>query len=193
MIGTCEVASSTADEAAAFESLFRYFHPRLVRFLAKLLDGSSIDPEDVAQESMVKAWRKRDQYDDRFQYSTWVYTIARRTAADHLRKRSSNPAESFDEFDQLPSREVNADALLDCEESSRDLWSTAQNHLTESQYAALWLRYGEELSVKEVACVLSKSTVSTRVLLYRARVALGSAITTEDTGTDSWGGQCHES
>ena len=72
---------------AAFDEMFQHFHPRLVRFLSKMLSGTSVDPEDVAQETMIKAWTKRDQFDPRFRFSTWVYTIAQRTAADHVRKQ----------------------------------------------------------------------------------------------------------
>ncbi len=150
-----------ADETAAFESLFRHFHPRLVRFLAKLLEGSSVDPEDVAQESMVKAWAKRDQFDPKYQFSTWAYTIARRTAADHL---------------------------IESRETAANLWHVAQRVLSSSQYAALWLRYGEDMTVKEISRILAKSSVSTRVLLHRARTTLGPHLNSKPVGTDSRGG-----
>jgi DNA-directed RNA polymerase specialized sigma24 family protein len=44
--------------------------------------------------------------------------------------------------------------------------------LTEEQHTALWLRYAEELSPREVARVLERSEVSVRVMLFRARQAL---------------------
>ncbi|MCG8648591.1 MAG: sigma-70 family RNA polymerase sigma factor [Pirellulales bacterium] len=178
-------ADEIATQTVAFETLFQHFHPRLVRFLAKLLDGSTVDPEDVAQESMVKAWTKRDQFDPRYRFSTWVYAIARRTAADHLRKQRR--LECSDQLDSLARSGGSPDQSLVANEAADDLWSTAERVLSPRQYAALWLRYGEEMSVKEVAKTLSKSTVSTRVLLHRARVALQSHLGSPGRAADSQG------
>lgn len=50
---------NASDDNRAFEMLFNHFHPRLVRFLSKRLEGTHVDPEDVAQggddKSMAKA------------------------------------------------------------------------------------------------------------------------------------------
>ncbi len=175
-----------ADETAAFESLFRHFHPRLVRFLAKLLEGSSVDPEDVAQESMVKAWAKRDQFDPKYQFSTWAYTIARRTAADHLRNQP--PAVTQTHLDEVEVSGDAAEDLIESRETAANLWHVAQRVLSSSQYAALWLRYGEDMTVKEISRILEKSSVSTRVLLHRARTTLGPHLNSKPVGTDSRGG-----
>ena len=55
------------------------------------------------------------------------------------------------------------------------------------QYQALWLRYAEDMSIKEIAKVLRKSQVGVKVLLYRARIKLGRrlvniAVEDEETG-----------
>ncbi|UCG49658.1 MAG: sigma-70 family RNA polymerase sigma factor, partial [Phycisphaerales bacterium] len=42
----------------------------------------------------------------------------------------------------------------------------------EGQYQALWLRYVEDMPVRQIAKVLRKSQVHVRVLLCRARVNL---------------------
>ena len=173
------------DEPAAFETLFRHYHPRLVRFLSKLLDGTSVDPEDVAQESMVKAWTKRDQFDRRYQLSTWVYTIARRTAMDHLRKQRTS--EDFSHLDRISAADSAPVDSIAARESAENLWQIAQRTLSSDQHSALWLRYGEDMTIKEVAKTLSKSTVSTRVLLHRARVALAPHLNPNERGTESRG------
>ncbi|MEM9645304.1 MAG: sigma-70 family RNA polymerase sigma factor [Planctomycetota bacterium] len=161
-----------AQEPAAFDALFRHFHPRLVRFLSKQLEGSLVDAEDVAQEAMVKAWRKRERFDARYQFSTWVYTIARRTAADHLRK--NRRFENRDPQDFAAATTDSPSQSFDDSDSAEQIWKTAEQILSPRQYAAIWLRYGEEMSIKEVAKALSKTSVSTRVLLHRARTTLQS-------------------
>lgn len=169
-------AEKFVGEPAAFEALFQHFHPRLVRFLTKLLGDSQVDPEDVAQESMVKAWTKRAQYDPRYRFSTWVYTIARRTAADHLRKQTRQVGA---ERHSQVGKTIATAPLPATREADDSLWSKAEKVLSPSQFAVLWLRYGEEMSVKEVAKSLSKSSVATRVHLHRARQALRSQLLQE--------------
>ncbi|MCA9261441.1 MAG: sigma-70 family RNA polymerase sigma factor, partial [Planctomycetales bacterium] len=53
-----------------------------------------------------------------------------------------------------------------------NLWMIANSVLSEPQYTTLWLRYGEGLSVAEVASALGKSRVGVRALLHRARQTL---------------------
>ena len=57
------------------------------------------------------------------------------------------------------------------EENYENIWKAAQT-LQQYQYEALWLRYVEDMPVKEIARVLKKSRVHVRVLLHRARLNL---------------------
>ncbi|MFK7736245.1 MAG: RNA polymerase sigma factor [Pirellulaceae bacterium] len=152
--------------AAAFADLYEEFFPRLRQFLDARLRHSLIDPEDVAQETFAKAWNAIERYDSTHRFSTWLYTIALRTATDHQRKhtvaREHRQGVAVNEA-QAPSGSV------DTTDEADNLWSLAKQVLTKDQYAALWLRFGEDLSIKEVATTLGRSTMSIRVLLFRAR------------------------
>ena len=57
-------------------------------------------------------------------------------------------------------------------ESGCSLWELVQATLNADQQTALWLRYGENMSVQDIAKVLGKTRVSVRVLLFRARQTL---------------------
>lgn len=173
---------------AAFDVVFEHFHPRLVRFLSKMLRGTTVDPDDVAQETMVKAWKKRDQFDPRYQFSTWVYTIARRTAADHLRKQSRNTYSDSDALYSVPQSESSPEQSLISNEATESVWNMAEQQLTTRQYSVLWLRYGEEMTIKEVAKTLSMTCVSVRVSLHRARATLQPHIERNRSSEASVGG-----
>jgi len=72
------------------------------------------------------------------------------------------------------------------QEEQQSLWAMARS-LSTNQYRALWLRYAEDMSIKEIAKVLGKSQVSVRVFLYRARINLGQRlrnIAIEDEAAD---------
>ena len=52
------------------------------------------------------------------------------------------------------------------------LWSIAEQILTAQQYTALWLVYAEQMTAKETARVMKRSTISVKVMIHRARKEL---------------------
>lgn len=55
-------------------------------------DGGSDLADDVVQEAFLKAWRARHRFDpDRGALAPWLYAIARRAAADAVRREQRRP------------------------------------------------------------------------------------------------------
>jgi len=160
------------DNLAAFGVLVERYEGRLFNFLLRRV-GRRIDAEDLTQESFVRAWERIRSYDPTWRFSTWLFTIASRLAVSHLRRRK--PAVSIDAID-IARTDRHADA--DRESTLRTgglLWALAARTLKREQHTALWLRYAEDMSVSEIAMVMSKSQVGVRVCLFRARRALAEA------------------
>jgi RNA polymerase sigma-70 factor (ECF subfamily) len=81
--------ASGDDEAAA--SFVRRFQAR-VYGLAYTLVGDVASAEEIAQEALLRAWRHASAYDHRRgRVDTWLLTITRNLAIDHLRLRRSEP------------------------------------------------------------------------------------------------------
>ncbi|MFK7820150.1 MAG: RNA polymerase sigma factor [Planctomycetaceae bacterium] len=158
--------------ANSFEELARRYRPRLLTVLERRLGGSLPDAEDVAQEALARAWQKLELYDDRYQFSTWLYTIAFRLATDHGRKHKRRRNDVSLAANAEPSQTPDFQTAVQVKEEAGNLWSIAHSVLTEPQYTVMWLRYAEDLSVKEVAHATGRTTVSTRVILHRARKLL---------------------
>jgi RNA polymerase sigma-70 factor (ECF subfamily) len=79
-----------AGESGAVRDLYaRYAGPVLTVTLARLGDRSLAD--EAVQETLVKAWRARATFDPGRRLSPWVYTIARRVAADIARRERRRP------------------------------------------------------------------------------------------------------
>ncbi|MEM7476858.1 MAG: RNA polymerase sigma factor [Planctomycetota bacterium] len=157
----------------AFAEIYRRMYPRLRSFMTSRLHSQGIDAEEVIQEAFLKAWRNIEKFDEKFQFSTWIYTIAIRTAKDIQRSKTrqmqlANRLAAEDPAREQPSAEQQVETI----ESSQNVWSVARSVLTPDQYSVMWLRYGEELSIQEIAKVLTKTSVGVRVLLHRARGAL---------------------
>jgi RNA polymerase sigma-70 factor (ECF subfamily) len=152
--------------------LSRRFRPRLVKLIAVQLGGQYFDAEDIAQEALARAFQHIDRFDPRYRFSTWLYTIAIRLAHDFARSQRRRPRPlSLNDVD-CASWESTVAAQAQRQEEVGNLWATAKRVLSQDQYTAMWLRYGEDLSAAEVSKVMRKSRIGVRVLLHRARLAL---------------------
>lgn len=148
--------------------------PRLVRFLEKRMGGRFADAEDIAQETLAHAIANLHKFDRKHQFSTWLFTIGYRKSVDFMRRENRKPRVS-----EVPLEDI-ASQLEDSSTSRSEaeaIWSHARRLLVEQQYDALWLRYGEDLRIPEIAVVMGKTQLGVRVLLHRARNRMNSALT----------------
>ena len=65
-------------------------HLAAVLRTARVLTGNSADAEDLAQETMLKAFRSIDRFREGTDARAWLMTILRRTRIDRLRASSSS-------------------------------------------------------------------------------------------------------
>ncbi len=159
----------------AFTELVTRYERRLFNFVLRRVMCAA-DAEDVVQEAFLRAWQSIDRYDPTWEFSTWLYTIARRLAANQYAasRRLALRAEPTINTASAPSADPAEIAARN--EQQGNLWPTAQRILTDDQRTALWLRYGESMSVQDIANVLGKTRVAVRVILFRARRALAEEI-----------------
>ena len=157
-----EVASGSR---AAFEELVCRYSPRLFHFLRHRLSTSQ-DIEDLIQDTFLKAFRNIERYNPEYKFSTWLYTVALRLAISHYRTNKSKDLSSIPNNVPLDPEEI-----VIRKDRSQKIWTLAKT-LKDKQYEVLWLRYMEDMAVKEIALVMNKSHVQVRVLLHRARLNL---------------------
>lgn len=165
-----ELALQTqAGSQRSFEELISRYRHRLFYFLRPKI-GSDTDTEDIVQETFMKAYRSIARYDNTWKFSTWLYTTAGRLAISYFRSQKNRPVPL--ELQEVPSG-AGDDPLEQriLTEQSNNLWVLARS-LHRQQYQALWLRYVEEMTVKDIAAVLRKNPVTVRVMLHRARLRL---------------------
>ena len=160
-----------AGDTASFEALVERFEGPLFQFL-RVRTGNADEAEELAQEAFLRAWTNLHRYDSRWRFSTWLFTVAKRLAASRHRRRAGRTEQSADVLEGVA---VDADpaSIAGVRDEQGHLWRTADRVLKVEQRSALWLRYAEERTVEEIANILGKRRVTVRVLLFRAREALG--------------------
>jgi RNA polymerase sigma-70 factor (ECF subfamily) len=82
------LAAKAGDRTAA-AAFIRATQAQVHRFLAHLVQPR--EAEDLTQETYLRAMRALPRYAARSSARTWLYAIARRVAADHLRAAKARP------------------------------------------------------------------------------------------------------
>ena len=160
-----------AGSTRCFDTLVFRYSVRLFQFLRKRLPTDQ-DTEDIVQDTFIKAFQNIHRYDHIWKFSTWIYTIASRLAVSHYRTKNwklTNLTQA--EMPDTPSNSKTPDMVMSENEDFNNLWNVART-LKPQLYEVLWLRYAEELSIKEIAAVMEKPQISVRVMLHRARLKL---------------------
>lgn len=158
--------------------------------------GSVHDAEDQVQETMLRAWRARDQFDEsRASLRTWVYRIAtnscltalagraRRPLPSQIADVSDDPGQPLAGGHEIPWLQPFPDALLAGDPVASLLSAgrlrlalmAAMQMLPARQRAILILRDAFELPAAEVAQVLDTSQAAVNSGLQRARARIAAA------------------
>ena len=163
--------------AAAFTDLVNGYRPGLLRFLLTR-SATYADAEDALQDTLINAYRYLGSYDSRWRFSTWLYRIAINNAS---KQRTDTSVEIGDLSD------AESDPLAQCIAASEreNLWLLARRHLNDEVYTAMWLRYVEDMSMKDIAAVLERSVSWTKVNLLRGRKILDQAMNEATTELES--------
>lgn len=152
-------------DRAAFEELYRLYHPRLTRFLLNLIRRPTL-VEEVLNDTMMVVWDRADSFNGASKLSTWIFAIAYRKAMKGL-KRQDEAVEDKD-ADNRASAEASPE-----DESSRHrinaLLMRAMDELSPAHRAVVDLTYFHELGYREIATILECPVDTVKTRMFHAR------------------------
>ncbi|MEK5138704.1 sigma-70 family RNA polymerase sigma factor [Priestia sp. FSL W8-0001] len=103
-------------DQAALELLYDKYERVLYSFVYRLTNQPHL-AEEVVQEVFVKIWRGKGIYHEgKGKFSSWLFTIARNTAIDLIRKRKSDPIFSDEVFDYIEDEQAKSDEEAEWQE-----------------------------------------------------------------------------
>ena len=158
-------------DPAVLDHLIEKYQHRLLRYLV-YLTGQRELAEDLFQETWIRVLERGRQYDARHEFSTWLFTIARNLAIDHLRRKRPVSLDSLVNrhepvpFDIPATRQPSAfDATVQREQNEQI--SEGMQHLPLEYCEALVLRFQEGMSLEEIANVTGAPLGTVKSRLYR--------------------------
>ena len=158
----------------AYSELFRRYYPSVHRACVRRL-GNTLDAEEVAQATFVKAFERIDQCEGPRRFGPWVHVIAQRLCVDTVRARARvSPEEVPVPAAETPSEGTTPEeSILDGEEILH--LQQALSTLSRRQREAVVARAVEERGPGEIAESLGVSVGAVDSLLLRARRRLATA------------------
>jgi len=164
------------DQAAFGRLVVAYQTP--VYNLAYRMLGNSVEADDAAQESFLRAYTRLHTYDPQRPFCSWMLSIASHYCIDRLRRRRINWLSLEDEFARpmrLASDNFSPETAVahqEREEQVQRLLAT----LSPTDRAAITLLYWYDYSYEEIAEILNLTVSAIKSRLFRARRALAKTV-----------------
>jgi RNA polymerase sigma-70 factor (ECF subfamily) len=139
--------------------------PRVFNFFRYRI-GHTADVEDLTARTFEKAWRARHRYRrDLAGFSTWVLTIARNVAIDHLRARQR--FEPLDLAAAVPSPDHTPEEQA-VRQSEAERLAAVLATLEPRQRELIAMKYGAGMTNRAIAHATGLSESNVGTILHRA-------------------------
>ncbi len=181
------VDAATAGDQSAFAELFVRYRRELVAHSYRIL-GSHEDAEDLAQEAFLRSWDKRETFQGRSSFRSWLYRIATNaclTALERQRGRQRSPnVEGIDThrlLEAMTTPDPEPASVVVSKETVELALLVAIEHMPPRQRTVLVLRDLLGWSANDTAALLESSVASVNSALQRARATLRSQLSSPRT------------
>lgn len=169
------VTLSLDGDSTAFEHLFNRYRDSICQLYLQRTGGNQEDAHDLLQETFLKVFLNLDKYNERFTFGQWIYTIARNTFIDFVRKRREDLS-----LDNMQG-DYNTLVASAGEPTPEESYISNQQHaqllhhmekMTPRYKKLIELRFFKDYSYEEIAAELSLPLGTVKTQIHRAREKL---------------------
>ena len=171
------VSECIAGNEDAIERLVREYEGSVFR-LALSIVGEPAEAHEITQDTFIAALRALPAYEEKKSFKAWLFTIAVNQSRSRLRKRKTLErlkASLTTLFHVEFQKQVLPEEMVIQNEKEAALWKALQQ-MDERHRMVVVLRYFHELSVMEIADVLSINEGTVHSRLHNAREKLKNAL-----------------
>jgi RNA polymerase sigma-70 factor (ECF subfamily) len=163
------IARYLKGDEKSFEVLVARYTPLMYRFVYGYTKNDQ-QAQDITQEVFLKVWRNAKNIDEKRNFKSWIYTIAKNTALDFLKKKKSIP---FSEFENHEGKNYITEKLVEplplpdtiaIAREDKNNFLRAIEKLSDKYQVILLLYYYQYLNFREIAEVLKEpiNTIKSR-------------------------------
>jgi len=162
------ISEALVGDEETYAEIVKIYLNQIYNFVFRLA-GDRDAAEDITQETFVKVWKNLKKFDQSKSFKTWLFTIAKNTTYDWLKKKKEIPFSSFvDEegeswLENISSEEILPDEILERKDIA-DEFEKILEKIPVHYRAILLLHYKEDFSLHEIAEILDEpyNTVKSR-------------------------------
>lgn len=160
------------DSDSCFRLVERYRDPLFSWILQRISNPN--DAEDILQESFTKCFKRIESYNNNYSFSTWLYTIAKNSALDFLRKGELAVAPYYGEESPVKEGEDLAPSPEDQLIAKQNIEQlvTAIKELSPIYREVSELRFIHDYALEEIAKELNIPLNSVKSRVRRAKIEL---------------------
>lgn len=149
---------------SAFESLFLYYHSRLIKYAIYWVKRKEI-AEELVLDLFLKVWQRKDQLHHVINHEVYLLVGLKNLCLNQLKLKGIKDFEEIDDTVHIESFADASDRILEFKEFQQEIESCI-NSLPPQCQIVFRLVKDEELSYKEVADILeiSPNTVHTQMV-----------------------------
>lgn len=164
------------DEKSLEILIKKYLKP--VYGLAYKYVGNPQEAEDITQEVFVKIWKNLKKFDKQKNFKNWIFSIAKNTAIDFLKKKK---AMQFSDFENEKGKNILTETIIDSSLLPTELLARkdmlgmlmkAMNKLLPKYRKVLLLRHNDDLTFREISQITGESLNTVKSRHRRALVML---------------------
>ena len=157
-------------EAEAFNPIVSKYQQKIYNLIYRRVQDHEV-AEDICQETFLKAWQALPSFRGQSAFYSWLYKIAINCSIDFLRKQNKQFVLSWEELPQnaeeISQKHPSLSQILEKKEF-RNILNEAVRQLPSGQRRVFYLRYEEELRIKDIALRLNKSEGTIKTHLHHA-------------------------
>lgn len=161
-------------DASAFEHLFNRYRDSIHQLYLQKTGGNLDDSNDLLQETFVKVYLNLQRYSNQYTFGQWVYTIARNTFIDYIRRKRDDTVsiDSLRETSGISTwNEPNPEERM-ITHQNRARIEAFLDHMSPRYKELIELRFFKEYSYEEIASHLNLPMGTVKTQIHRAREQL---------------------
>ncbi len=149
-------------DITAFEELYQRYVQAVYKYFYNRT-GNRFEAEDLTEQTFMAAMEGIIQYRERGVFAAWLFSIARKKAADHFRRKTNKPLQEIHEEIPVNSDFLNDIILTECQRAITTIFQS----LPEKEKELIRLRYVADLSFASIGQLLHRSEGSVKKATYR--------------------------